>query len=111
MELTYKSERLKNICENPGYKKELQKKYGKEVADKLPLRIKQLKAFSSLNDVPPTKPYRRHKLLGNRKNQFGININDQYRIILKQNENNEIIIEDLNEIKKVEILEVSKHYE
>ena len=39
------------------------------------------------------------------------NIALDYLIIFEQNENKSIIIEDLREIKKIEILEVSKHYE
>lgn len=110
MRLIYKSEKLKNLCENPKYNKELIKKYGIEIANKLPLRINQLKEFESLNDVPVTLPFRRHKLKGNKSNQFAININNQYRLIFSQIDNN-IIIEDLNKIKEIKILEVSKHYE
>lgn len=40
MELTYKNDKLKNLCENPKYNKELVKKYGIEVAKRLPQRIK-----------------------------------------------------------------------
>ena len=32
MELTYKTKKLRNFCENPKYNKELVKKYGMEVA-------------------------------------------------------------------------------
>lgn len=110
MELTYKNEKLRNICENSKYNKELVKKYGIEVAKKLPQRIKELKAFPSVNDIPIKPPHRRHKLSGDRANQFAISITNQYRLIFRQKENN-IIIEDLREIKKIEIMEVSKHYE
>ncbi len=110
MELTYKDEKLKNICENPNYNKELIKKYGIEVAKKLPQRINELKSFNSLKDVPINPPFRRHKLSGNRKNQFAIVITNQYRLIFRQKDNN-ILIEDLNKIKEIEIMEVSKHYE
>ncbi len=110
MELTYKSEKLKDICENPKFNKELVKKYGSEVAKRLPQRIKELKAFNSLNDVPTSPPFRRHKLTGDREEQFAICINAQYRLIIRQNENN-VIIEDLRDMKKIEIMEVSKHYE
>lgn len=110
MELKYKNNKLHELCENPKYKKELVKQYGLEVAKKLPQRIKELKSFSCLNDVPSTLPFRRHKLSGNLKNHFAVNINGQYRLIFKQKENN-IIIEDLKEIKEIEIMEVSKHYE
>ena len=110
MELTYKNEKLKELCENPKYNKELVKKYGSDVAKKLPQRIKQLEAFNSLNDIPINPPFRRHKLSGDREGKFAINITNQYRLIFRQKENN-IIIEDLREIKEIEIMEVSKHYE
>ena len=40
MELTYKNDKLKNLCENPKYNK-----YGIDVAKRLPQRIKELKSF------------------------------------------------------------------
>ncbi len=110
MELTYRNDKLQDICENPKFNKELVKKYGPEVAVKLPKRIKELKAFNSLNDVPASLPYRRHKLTGDRNGQFAICINNQYRLIFRQKEN-KIIIKDLRKIKEIEIMEVSKHYE
>lgn len=61
-------------------------------------------------DVPQTLPFRRHKLTGDLKECFAINITMQYRLIFKQKDNN-IVIEDLREIKEIEIMEVSKHYE
>ncbi len=45
MELTYKNEKLRNLCENPKYNKELVTKYGIEVSKKLPRRIKRIKIF------------------------------------------------------------------
>ncbi len=110
MELTYKNKKLQNLCENSKYNKELVKGYGKEVAIKLPQRIIELKAFESLNDVPVYPPYRRHKLKGNKKELFAIDITRKYRLLFRQKEGN-IIIEDLKEIKKIEIMEVSGHYE
>ena len=110
MELTYKNDKLQKLCEGANYNKELVKKYGVEVAKKLPKRIKELKAFNSLNDVPTSLPYKRHKLNGDLKERFAVNITGQYRLIFRQKENN-IIIEDLRKIREIEIMEVSKHYE
>lgn len=110
MELTYKTAKLQKLCEDPSSNRELVKKYGDEVASKLPRRVKELKAFNSLNDVPTSPPYRRHKLRGDLKEYFAVSITGQYRLIFRQKENN-IIIEDLREIKEIEIMEVSKHYE
>lgn len=110
MELHYKTNKLKQLCEDPNCNVDLVKKYGSEVAKRLPQRIKELKAFNNLQDVPTSPPQRRHKLTGNRNGQFAIMITSQYRLIFKQFDNS-IIIEDLREIKEIEILEVSKHYE
>lgn len=110
MNLTYKTDKLQKLCENINYNKELVKKYGVEVAKKLPKRIKELKAFNSLYDVPIFPPHRRHKLNGDLNGYFAVNITGQYRLIFKQKDNN-IIIEDLREIREIEIMEVSKHYE
>lgn len=110
MVLTYKSDKLRKLCEEPKCYGELVKKYGIDVAKKIPRRIMELKAFNCLNDVPTTLPFRRHKLKGTLENYFAININGQYRLIFRQKDN-KIIIEDLKEIKEIEIMEVSKHYE
>lgn len=74
----------------------------------MPQRILELEAFDNLNDVPITKPYRRHKLEGNMKDKFAIDITNQYRLIFRPENNKEI---NLKNIKKIEIMEVSKHYE
>ncbi len=110
MELTYKNEELKRLCEDASYNKKLVKEYGFDVAKRLPKRIKELKAFSSVGDIPVCPPFRRHKLEGNRKETFAVDINKQYRIIFR-NKDNKIIVEDLRKIGSIEILEVSKHYE
>lgn len=110
MELTYKNEELKRLCEDTSYNKKLAREYGSDVAKKLPKRIKQIKAFPSVGDIPVCPPFRRHKLGGNRKETFAVDINKQYRIIFR-NKNNKIIVEDLKKISNIEILEVSKHYE
>ena len=110
MNLTYKNEKLKKMCENPTHNKELVKKYGSEVAKKLPRRIAELKSFDSLNDVPTSLSHRRHKLSGDLKECYAINITGQYRLIFRQKDNN-IVVDDLRKIKEIEIMEVSKHYE
>ena len=110
MELTYKTKKLENLCENADYNRELQRLYGSEVAKKLPQRINELKAFDSVNDIPVTLPFRRHKLEGKRKDEFAVNINKEFRIIFRPYDSN-IEIVDLRVIKNIEIMEVSKHYE
>ena len=88
MELTYKNEELKRLCEDASYNNKLVREYGIEVAKKLPQRIMQLKAFASVGDIPVCPPFRRHKLEGNRKETFAVNVNGQYRIIFRNKDSN-----------------------
>lgn len=106
MNITYKNQKLKEICESKNHESELVKKYGKNVGLKLLIRIGQIKSFESLNDIPVTPPFRRHKLKGNRSDEFAINIDNQYRIIFTTNGQT-----NLKDVKEIEIKEVSKHYE
>lgn len=108
MRLTYKTDKLYNLCELVSSNKSIVKLYGSQVGQKLPIRIEQLKSFSSLNDVPSFLPFRRHKLEGDYKDCYAINITSKYRLIFKPL-NPETT--DLNKITDIEILEVSKHYE
>lgn len=111
MTLTYKSKQLQNMCEAPCFSKELVKRYGVDVAKKLPQKIQELKSFEVLSDVPTNPPFRRHKLTGNRNGCFAIDITKQYRLIFKVTNDDTIIIEELNKIKEIMIVEISKHYE
>ena len=108
MKLTYKSNKLYNLCELVSSNKDIVKKYGSQVSQKLPLRIEQLKNFSSLNDIPSVLPFRRYKLDGKFKGCYAINITNQYRLIFKPLN---LKMNDLSMITDIEILEVSKHYE
>lgn len=74
----------------------------------MPQRILELEAFENLNDVPINKPLRRHKLGGKLKDNFAISVTNQYRLIFRPYNSKEI---DLKKINKIEIMEVSKHYE
>lgn len=110
MNITYKNQKLKEMCESDGHKSELVKKYGKDVAAKLKKRLDQIGAFNSLDDIPVTPPFRRHKLKGNRSDEFAVNIDKEYRLIFTIDE---IYTKssNLKEVKSIEIKEVSKHYE
>ena len=110
MFLTYKSEKLRRLCECVSSNKDLVKNYGIEVAKRLPQRIIELKSFNCLNDILTNPPLRRHKLEGKLSGLFAINITSQYRLIFRPIEY-DVIVDNLKEIKNIEIMEVSKHYE
>ncbi len=110
MILTYKNDKLRGLCENVSSNQILIKEYGVDVAKKLPQRIKELKAFESLNDVPTFPPFKRHKLEGKLKDLFAVSITSQFRLIFKPNEY-DVKNDNLKDIKNIKIMEVSKHYE
>ena len=95
MEITYKNEKLKRLCEDESSKSILTRKYGSDVATNLLTVISFLKRCDNLNDVPHYPPFNRHKLDGSLKGYFAISLNKQYRLIFKP-DNNGIIIEDFN---------------
>ncbi len=75
---------------------------------KLHQRLTQLSAFESLQDIPVSKPFRRHKLIGDRNDCFTVNIDNQYRLIFVPINGDG---EDLSSVTIISIEEVSKHYE
>ena len=85
----------------------VRKHYGK-LADKLMFRLAELEAALSLEDIPPVPPPRRHKLNGNKSNQWGIDVSKNYRIVLEpcgQWEN-----DDLSTVREVKILDVEDYH-
>ena len=110
MQLYYKTDKLRKLCKEEN-KKEVIKKYGLEFSKKLLIRINLLEKVNNLNEVPTCLPTRRHKLIGNYDGCYAINITNQYRLIFKPKDADSVIIENLELITKIEITEVSKHYE
>lgn len=101
--ITYKNNKLEKLCNNI---KEARKTLGDKVGKCLILRITQLESFENLQMVPSFLPYRREKLT-NYEDRWSVRVDNSFRI--------EFIAIDLNEnlslIKRIKIMEVSKHYE
>ena len=82
MEITFKTQKLQNIFSSQS---SLIKKYGVDRGRKIMRRISLLLAAQNLNEIPPDPPTRRHRLSGNRKGQFAVNINENYRLVFEPN--------------------------
>ena len=82
MEITYKTKSLKKVYNNI---KEAKKKYNKQIAEKLFMRINQLQNIKNLDDFSKIRSARLHPLKGERKDQFGINLTGKFRLIIKAN--------------------------
>lgn len=101
--ITYRNKKLQKLCTNI---KQAKKELGDKAGKNLVLRITQMEAFSNLQMVPSSLPYRREKLT-NYENRWSVRIDGNFRIEFKAIDLNE----DLRLIEKIEIMEVSKHYE
>ena len=103
IDIEYKTKKVEKICSDTNY---AVKQLGSQVTKKLFQRIRELRAFECLADVPPSLPYRREKLKGE-ENLWSIRIGIAYRLIISPIDFND----DIRKIKIIRIEEVSNHYE
>ena len=117
MEIIYKNDKVKSVCNNLNY---ATKKYGISVAKALHKVIDYLIKVDNLKDVSLLKHLRLHQLKGNRQDQYSITIlnSSKYRLIVYPIDENNNIMKSLDNeqlmfIKciKIQIEEVSEHYE
>jgi len=87
----------------------LKRRWGQQ-ADKIKLRLTQLKAAENLSVLRPLPQCRAHELIGNRKGQISIDLNHPYRLIVAPDHNPIPVKEDggLNwdKVTKIIILKV-----
>ena len=65
--------------------RELLKKYGRNMANALRIRLGVLQAAPNLAAVPTDKPVRRHLLGADRAGQFAVDLVHPYRLVFKPN--------------------------
>ena len=94
MQIEYKNNRIAKICTNIS---EAEKKHGKEMAEKIHLRMKQISAAMSIDMLLQYKIGRCHQLKGSRKEQYAMDLVHPYRLIFEK-KGNEIQIAYIMEI-------------
>ena len=110
MIIEFKSNKIMKLCTK---KKKARKKLGADVARSLIKRLYELRAFENLEEVPYRPPFKRHKLSGNYKGFFAVNLKGSYRIVFKPIIDNDKTIEEieLSEVKKIKIWEVIDYHD
>ena len=115
MKIVYKDKKIERLCNDEEY---ANKYIGKDVTIKLMKVIYLLRNVSSLSDIYVYKSLNLHKLKGDLKDLYSIYLgkNTGYRLIIKpMNDELEIIVikdtKEFKDVKNIEIVEVSKHYE
>lgn len=104
MKIYYDNKKIEKMLTNEN---KLVKKFGQSISDIIFLRIQYLRNADNLNSVSPFRPYRRHKLLGNYKNHFAIDITECLRLVIKPINEEEI---DLQKIKDVCIVDIENYH-
>lgn len=84
MQIEYKNGRLAKICTNVY---EAERKYGKQMAEKVHLRIKQITAALSVEMLLQYRIGRCHQLKGNRKEQYAMDLVHPYRLVFEKRGN------------------------
>lgn len=70
-----------------------------------------LKAAINLAEVPTIKPDRCHQLIGNRKDEFAVDLKHPFRLIFKPKLNSPNEKNDLTLITEIIILEVENYHD
>lgn len=98
MKIIYKNKKLEKICTNLH---DAERKYGSNMAFKIHLRIKEISASLSVEDMIRYRIGRCHQLKGKRNNQYAVDLDHPFRLIFeKRNE----------EIELVKIIEITDYH-
>lgn len=78
MEVSFATTRLSRVFNSQSA---LAQTYGARRAEAIINRVTALRRFLTLSQVPTAPPFRRHQLIGNRDEQYAVNIDAQFRIL------------------------------
>lgn len=81
MEITYKSKRLEKVCTNA---RSAEKEYGYDMAEKLHLRMDQIGAAESVEELIQGRVGRCHALTQNRKGQYAMDLVQPHRLVFEK---------------------------
>lgn len=98
MEITYKTNKIRKICTDA---KIAERSYGKEMAEKIHMRIDQILAADTIEMMIKFKIGRCHSLKNNRKGQYAVDLIHPYRLVFEKHG---------NEIQIAHILEVVDYH-
>lgn len=99
MEIHYRTNKLKKVLEND----RLINKHYSNINKALKARLTELLSVSSLSQISHLPPPRRHKLSGNYKNCWAVDVSRNQRLIFSAFYENTMDISDIKEIVIEEI--------
>lgn len=106
MNISFRNNKLEKVCNSEA---KLKQEYG-ILAKTIMARLSFLRAVPNLEDVPHCPPCRRHKLQGDYKDMFAVDIKHPKRLIFQPvdvDSNNEI---NLRKIVSIEIIAIKDYH-
>jgi hypothetical protein len=100
LDITYKSRKLEKICED---KKVSVKSYGIDMANKIKLRINEIRASDSVEEMIQYQIGRCHALVGDRFGEYAVDLVQPFRLIFIKDD-------DTKQIKVVKIMEIIDYH-
>lgn len=99
LRVTYRNKKIEAICNNAS---KAEKYYGINVACKIQIRIDQIASASTVDELLRFRIGRCHALLGNRKNQYAMDLVQPLRLIF--------IVDKTGQIQIAEIIEIVDYH-
>ncbi|GAA6390905.1 type II toxin-antitoxin system RelE/ParE family toxin [Megasphaera sp.] len=94
MKVSYRNRKIEKVCTNA---QSARKTYGTTMAEKIHKRIDQLRSADSVEMMIQSRIGRCHPLMGNRENQYALDLEHPYRLIFTK-KGDEIQIAEVQEI-------------
>lgn len=81
MQVEYKNKPIEKVCTNASF---AEKKYGSQMAEKIQMRIDQISAADSVEQMIQYHIGRCHKLQGDRKDQYAVDLVHPQRLVFEK---------------------------
>ena len=78
LDITYKNRKIERICTNA---KVADREYGSQMSAKIHLRIDEIRAVDTVEEMIQFRIGRCHALKGNRKGQYAVDLEHPYRLV------------------------------
>ena len=84
LDITYKNRKIERICTNA---KVADREYGSQMSAKIHMRIDEIRAVDTVEEMIQFRIGRCHALKGNRKGQYAVDLELPYRLVFTKHGN------------------------
>lgn len=102
MKVAFKTKELELLYSTPLNELKGKQKYSREVIKQYQAKVRILTYIDALKELYPIRSLNFEALKGDRKGQYSLRLNKQFRLIMEE-------VED--DLIEIEVIEISKHYE